>query len=288
MIKVSKFYFFNYEFLTLKMFDEYKRISVISDDLKYRAIANGNSAMIIPVENNPDQYVDKIYTNPIIIYGEKALQYYRFPDGFQNECSMSDYAKTHHYTFTPHMEYCDAMQLRIRMEYLRDYITLDEYITRHNDNNNVMTLIPRIFKLLDMMKEAHFVHGNLELNKIMIHPNTLDMRVIDLKYSYLVECDYDQDNSIFTYERNHLFYEIFCKLHPEYSSLLMKYFKIRNPDYYTGVYRKIGGFYAIAISNLYDETIESANSIENVHIVQFLRRFIQFRRNAFNMNPYSS
>jgi hypothetical protein len=264
--------------------EEYKRISAISKDMKDRAIASGNSALIIPVKEDSNQFVDKIYSNPIIIYGEKAVQYSRYPDGIYNECVMSRYVKTHNYRFTPSFEDFNTSQLRIRMEYLYDYITLNEYMTR--EGNDIIIIFPRIFKLLSMMKEENFVHGNLELHKIMIHPNTLDMRVIDLKYSYLRS--HDRDISIFHYERNHLFYEIFRKLHPEYSSLLMKYFKIRNPDYYTKEGRKIGEFYSIAISNLYDESIESTNNIEDVYIAEFLHRFIQFREDVFNMNPYSS
>lgn len=262
----------------------YSQLTILTDNMKKNAISYGNCAYILLNEENVN-YVNKIYDGSIRNYGERVCYTTEYPEGFLEEMRMYRVTKNRRCTFVPELLSHDKYKLTITIQYLRDYISLSDYITQYYENCNQMVFFHSLFKLLDSMKEKSFVHGNINISKIMIHPTTMDMKLIDLKHSFIA-CDSKKPH-IFTYERNHILYDIFQKIHPEFSSLFHGYFKYRNPDYYTSDrILHVGEFYDIAVSNLFQEFDDPSTMLDN-QFVDFIRSFIHFRDNVLNMNPFA-
>ncbi len=278
----KKLYFYLFYF-KMSFFQLYQQITVITDDMKKNALSYGDSAYIFQNESNMN-YVNKVYSGSIDIYGDHHLQRREYPIGFQNEVKMYKIAKAYNYRFVPEYMSSNEFQLTITIQHLYDYISLNDYISRYYENCNITIFYHSLFKLLDMMKEKSFVHGNIGIHKIMIHPETMDMKVIDLKNSFIAPDS--KKPYIFTYERNHILYDIFRKLYPQFSSLVHDYFKYRNPTYYTSDRPSyIGQFFDIAVSNLFDEKEDETNVMDN-RFIDFIRTFIHFRDNALNRSPF--
>jgi hypothetical protein len=261
----------------------YQSITVIMDDMKKNAISYGDSSYILQNTSNINN-IDKVYSGTIDIYGDRKIQSRQYPIGFLNEVKMYKVAKADNYPFVPQYVTSNEFQLTITIQHLYDYISLNDYISRYYENCNITIFYHSLFKLLDMMKEKSFVHGNISIQKIMICPKTMDMKVIDLKHSFI--SSESQKPHIFTHERNHILYDIFRKLHPQFSSLVFDYFKYRNPTYYTSNRPSyIGKFFDITVSNLFDEKDDETNVMDN-RFVDFIHTFIHFRDNALNINPF--
>ncbi len=250
----------------------------LTQEMKNNADFFGNAAYFF-VDGN---CLRKIYMDSIDMYETCTI----FPIGIQNEAVMYQQSVMQNYSFVPKYYGSDIGHLTLSIEYLRDYVTIRDYIRMYFTNVNQDLFFQSVCKLLYEMKQKSFVHGNLCVDKVMIHPTTLDMKVIDLKNSYEVFGSWTEEKlKNFTHERNHLLYDIFRLIHPEYSSLLHKYFMYRYPDYYTNGNGYIGKFYSMAISRLFRES-GNLNDIDNNQFVDFIQSFVEYRNHLFNLNPY--
>jgi hypothetical protein len=65
--------------------------------------------------------------------------------------------------------------------YLEDYINLSNFIERKSYNGkDVQKIMDKINQIAKNISNIGFVHGDLSIQNIMIHPNTLDIKLIDL------------------------------------------------------------------------------------------------------------
>ncbi len=246
-----------------------------SDEIKNKAIAYGNSSYILIDDENPE-YVNKFYINGYDVYGEKAIQRKEYGYGFKNEISMYKYANMNNLSYVPRMISYDDSKASIKLIYLKDYITIGKYINEPNYFSKKLTessdsFFKALMKLLNSMEKDNFVHNNLTLDNIMIHPNSMELKVVNLKDSYIFNPSYNKDHSIFNYTKNELLYTLYKVIYPLEKDIFMKYFKYRNPDYYGNGNAKIGNFYRIGILQLFDEPFESIIFIRDEEIRTFVK-----------------
>ncbi len=239
----------------------------------------GNSAIFF---NEDDGTIKKIYTEQTKLYshnGDRALLRIIYPHGIKNEIAMNQRT----YPFAPQMVASDINKCSLTFTYLDGYITLYTYIATHGIQED--DLFISLFKLLHQMMTASLVHGALTVYKIMIHPETMDMKVIDLKNAYIKT----RDSIDFLYERNHILYDIFWTAHRGKfpSNVMLKYFNYRNPDYYTITairdHRKVGEFFYIGIQNLFDE--RSDVDFPDGEVGIFIERFVGYRDRVLAIEP---
>ncbi len=255
-----------------------------SDEVKNNAIAYGNSSYIrIDTENS--NYVNKFYINGYDIYGEKHIQRTEYAYGFKNEVDMYKYTNIHNISYIPRMISYSDSKVTITLEYLKNYITIRKYFELRkklseclstsddgfSSRNNYDAFFKALMKLLNSMEKDKFVHNNLTLDNIMIHPENMDLKVVNLKDSYIFNPQLHKDHTIFNYAKNDLLYTIYKVIHPQEKDIFMKYFKYRNPHYYTNNNSKVGDFYRIGILQLFDEQFEQIMLIEDDEIQIFLK-----------------
>jgi hypothetical protein len=261
-----------------------------SNTIKNNAIAYGNSSYILINKDN-QLYVDKYYIDGYTIYGEKHIQRTEYAYGFKNEVSMYKYANTNNLTYVPRMISYNDSKVTITLEYLKDYITIRKYFElrkklseslstsddEFSSRNNYDSIFKGLMKLLNTMEKDKFVHNNLTMDNIMINPENMDLKVVNLKNSYIFVPEYHKDHTIFNFAKNDLLYTIYKVIHPKEKELFMKYFKYRNPDYYSSNNStKIGGFYRIGILQLFDEQFQNAVFIEDEEIQTFIKNILFF------------
>jgi hypothetical protein len=74
--------------------------------------------------------------------------------------------------------------------YLENYINLSEYIKNISYNqNDALKIMDKINQIVKNITYIGFVHGDLSIDNIMIHPNTLDVKLIDLGLCKTLEED---------------------------------------------------------------------------------------------------
>lgn len=257
-----------------------------SDEIKSNAIAYGNSSYILIDTENSD-HINKFYVNGCDIYGEKAIQRTEYAYGFRNEIDMYKYTNLHNLAYVPRMISYSDSKVTITIEYLKDYITIRKYfelrkkLSESDDGfssrNNYDSFFKALMKLLNTMEKDNFVHNNLTLNNIMIHPDTMELKVVNLKDSYIFKPSYHKDHTIFNYSKNDLLYTLYKVIHPQEKNSFMKYFKYRNPDYYTkNSNAKVGAFYRLGMLQLFDEQFQSAVFIEDEEVKTFVKNIIFF------------
>ncbi len=261
-----------------------------SQEIKDNAIAYGNSSYILIDTENPN-YVNKFYIDGYKVYGEKAIQCTIYADGFKNEVAMYTYANQHNLTYVSNMISYDTSKVSIKLTYLRNYITLRKYFQLRNrlssilpesdtgfsSRNNYDTLFKALIKLLNTMKNDNFVHNNLTLDNIMIHTDNMDLKVVNLKSSYIFNPSYHKDNAIFTFVKNDLFYTLYKINHPQEKDIFMKYFKYKLPFYYRdNTKTKVGDFYRTGLTELFNESFENAVFIEDEEIQIFVKNISFF------------
>lgn len=261
-----------------------------SEQIKNNAIAYGNSSYIL-IDNENSDYVNKFYVDGYNIYGEKHIQRTEYAYGFKNEVTMYQYTNKHNLSYVPSMISYNNMKVSIKLTYLKNYITirkyfevrkklskvLSEYDDRFSSRNNYDTFFKALMKLLNTMEKDNFVHNNLTLDNIMIHPDTMDFKVVNLKDSYIFNPSYHKDHTIFNFAKNDLLYTLYKVIHSQDKDMFMKYFKYRNPDYYTNNNNaKIGGFYRLGMLQLFDEKFQSVVFIENEEVQTFVKNITFF------------
>lgn len=280
----------------------YASYSNNSEEIKNNSIAYGNSSYILIDTENSD-YVNKFYIDGYKVYGEKAIQYTEYAYGFKNEIDMYLYANKHNLSYVPLMISRDLGKVSIKLTYLKDYITIRKYfelryVHAHNpclhkanscnklskvlsesddefsSRNNYDAFFKALMKLLNSMEKDNFVHNNITLDNIMIYPDTMDLKVVNLKDSYIFNPSY---HTIFNFAKNELIYSLYKVIHPQEKDMFMKYFKYRNPDYYTNNNNaKVGDFYRIGILQLFDEKFQSTIFIEDKEVQTFVKNIIFF------------
>ncbi len=268
----------------------YTSYSNKSDDIKNNAIAYGNSSYILIDTINP-LCVNKFYVDGYKVYGEKAIQRIEYAYGFKNEIDMYHYANNNNLSYVPQMISYDNLKVSIKLTYLKDYMTLRSYFKMCKENteklsesdygfsskNNYDAFFKALMKLLNTMEKDNFVHNNLTLNTIMIHPDTMELKVLNLKDSYIFVPSYHKDHSIFNFSKNDLLYTLYKVIYPKEKDMFMKYFKYRNPDYYRNTNNaKVGNFHQIGMLQLFDETFQSVAFIEDEEIKKFVKNIILF------------
>ena len=72
---------------------------------------------------------------------------------------------------------------QLLMQYLENYETLDSYIKKYPDR--LETVIKKVVKLVDKLHKNGITHRDLKGNNIMIHPITMDIKIIDFGHSCL-------------------------------------------------------------------------------------------------------
>jgi hypothetical protein len=260
-----------------------------STKIKNNAIAYGNSSYIL-INGKKSTYVNKYYINGYTIYGEKHIQRIEYAYGFKNEVYMYKYANKNNLTYLPCMIAYDNSKVSITLEYFEDYITirtyfelrkkLSESLSTSDDGfsskNNYDSFFKALMKLLNTMENDKFVHNNLNIDTIMINPENMDLKVVNLKDSYIFNPEIHKDNYIFNFAKNDLLYSIYKVIHPQEKDVFMKYFKYRNPHYYTDNNTKVGDFYRLGILQLFNTQIEEIGFIEDNEIKTFLANIIFF------------
>ncbi len=254
--------------------------------IKNNAIAYGNSSYILVNEENPT-YVNKYYIDGYTVYGEKHIQRTEYAYGFKNEISMYKYANTHNLTYVPCMLSHDNSKVSITIEYLEDYITIRKYFElrkklseslstsddEFSSRNNYDSFFKALMKLLNTMEKDKFVHNNLNIDTIMINPENMDLKVVNLKDSYIFNPETHRDHSVFNFAKNDILYTLYKVIHPQKKDMFMKYFKYRNPYYYQDDNNntKVGDFYRLGMLQLFDEQFEQIVLIEDDEIQIFLK-----------------
>lgn len=260
-----------------------------SQEIKDNAIAYGNSSYII-LDNKNSNYVNKFYIDGYNVYGEKAIQRIEYAYGFKNEIEMYLYTNKHNLSYIPRMISYNDSNVSIKLIYLEDYITVRKYfelcnqlsksLLKYNDVsisiNHYDTFFKALMKLLNVMEKDNFVHNNLTLDNIMINPDNMDLKVVNLKDSYIFNPSYHKDNSIFNFSKNDLLYSLYKVIYPYEKEMFMKYFKYRNPNYYRDNNTKVGDFYQIGILQLFNESCETAIFIEDEEIKTFVKNITFF------------
>lgn len=260
-----------------------------SNEIKNNAIAYGNSSYILIDSENPE-YVNKFYIDGYNVYGEKHIQRTEYAHGFKNEIAMYQYANKHNLTYVPHMiSYSDG-KVSIKLTYLKDYITIRKYFQlrkqlsemlsesddEFSSRNNYDSFFKGLMKLLNSMEKDNFVHNNLTLDNIMIHPDTMDFKVVNLKDSYIFKPNVHKDHTIFNFAKNDLLYSLYKIIHPQEKDVFMKYFKYRNPHYYSNNNVKVGDFYRLGMLQLFDEQFQCAVFIQDEEIKNFVKNITFF------------
>jgi hypothetical protein len=260
-----------------------------SAEIKNNAIAYGNSSYIL-IDNENSVYVNKFYINGYKVYGEKAIQHIEYAYGFKNEIAMYKYANKHNLSYVPLMISYNDNKVSIQLTYLQDYITIRKYFELRNQlsqvlsasddefssRNNYDAFFKALMKLLNSMEKDNFVHNNLTLDNIMIHPDTMDLKVVNLKDSYIFNSSYHKDHTIFNFTKNELLYTLYKVIYPQKKDMFMKYFKYRNPDYYTNNNSKVGDFYRLGMLQLFDEPFETTVFIEDEEVKNFVKNITFF------------
>ncbi len=256
-----------------------------STEIKNNAIAYGNSSYIVINEKNPT-YVNKYYIDGYTVYGEKHIQRTEYAYGFKNEIFMYKYANKNNLTYVPFMIGNNDSKVSITIEYLKDYITLRKYFELRkklseclsisddgfSSRNNYDSFFKALMKLLNTMEKDKFVHNNLNLDTIMIDPENMDLKVVNLKDSYIFNPETHRDHSVFNFAKNDILYTLYKVIYPQEKNVFMKYFKYRNPHYYTdNNSAKIGDFYRLGMLQLFDEQFQQIVFIEDNEIQTFLK-----------------
>ncbi len=257
----------------MSFFNElYASYSNKNEELRNKAIAYGNSSYILINERNPE-YVDKIYINGYKIYGEKAIQQMCYTYGFENEYKMYNYTNNYDFNFVVKMLNYDLNKVSITLEYLKDYVTLKSYLDDCIKSNyvNQKIIFQTLMNLLKNMENVNFVHNNLSLTNIMINPDNMDIKVIDLKEAYIFNNKIHKNVSIFNFTKNDLLFQIYKYLYTDID-LFYTYFKFRNPDYYLKDNNKVGDFYYIGLSQLFDEHIDF---LDKFNVNPDLRNYVE-------------
>ncbi len=258
-----------------------------NDNLKNNAIAYGNGSYILINKDN-EAYVDKYYINGYTIYGEKHIQYTIYADGYKNEISMYKYANTYNLSYVPRMISYNDTKVMITMEYLKNYITIRKYFELRkklsetiNELNNNDNFFKALVTFLNTMEKDNFVHNNLTLDNIMINPENMDFKVVNLKNSYIFNRKFhghlNKNNAIFEFAKNDLLFTIYKVIYPKEKNVFMNYFKYRNPYYYRdNSNTKIGDFYRIGILQLFNEQLDNTILIEDQEIQTFVKNISFF------------
>ncbi len=260
-----------------------------SNEIKNNAIAYGNSSYIL-IDNENPEYVNKFYIDGYKVYGEKAIQRTEYAYGFNNEITMYKYANKHNLSYVPLMISHDIGKVSIKLTYLQDYITIRKYFELRNQlsqvlsasddefssRNNYDAFFKALMKLLNSMEKDNFVHNNLTLDNIMIHPDNMDLKVVNLKDSYIFDPSFHKDHTIFNFAKNDLLYTLYKVIYPQEKDMFMKYFKYKNPNYYQDNNTKVGNFYRIGMLQLFDEQFQNAIFIRNEEIKNFVKNIIFF------------
>lgn len=261
-----------------------------SDEIKNNAIAYGNSSYILVDLKNSD-YVNKFYINGYNIYGEKHIQRNEYAYGFKNEISMYQYMNKHNLTYISQMISYNDSKVSIKLTYLKDYITISKYIELRiklskvlsesddgfSSRNNYDVFFKALMKLLNTMEKDNFVHNNLTLNNIMINPDTMDLKIVNLKDSYIFDPSFHKDHTIFNFGKNDLLYTLYKVIYPEEKDAFMKYFKYKNPYYYKDNNNaKVGNFYRLGMLQLFDEHFQCIVFIEDEEIKTFVKNITFF------------
>ncbi len=269
--------------------DIYYQYKNNSAEIKNNAIAYGNSSYILINEENPT-HVNKYYINGYTIYGEKHIQHTIYAYGFKNEVFMYKYANKNNLTYVPFMIGNNDSKVSITLEYLKDYITIRKYFELRkklseslsasddgfSSRNNYDAFFKALMKLLNTMENDKFVHNNLNLDTIMINPENNDLKVVNLKDSYIFNPEIHKNNYIFNFSKNDILYSIFKIIYNQEKDMFMKYFKYRNPDYYSNNNTKVGDFYRHGILQLFDTQINEISIIKDDELKTFLANIIFF------------
>lgn len=227
----------------------------------------GNTSFITLCDDKKHVYKnyfqDDLKEVPCIFEDEYAMYYY------MNKCNC---------TFIPQYHSVDKYHRYLCIEYLENYVTLRTYIS-----NGSFSYMNELFSLLENMEKNHFLHGNVSLDKIMIHPEKNIMKVIDLKYSKI-----SSNKTNFLYEKYSIFYEIFIELYPKYKSYLLRYWKEKMPTYYTSQIRSCGEFYHLALYELFHEKEEDLSTCKNIEILNFVKDFMEYKKMILPFSPQST